>query len=85
MVRNQILSPRPAGMVRFLKKVEGQMRRLDRSQIREMLHRLLAWIGRTRRKEPEPPAADPFAYVTAPKKPRPSNRSAAALAELPEE
>jgi hypothetical protein len=38
------------------------------------------------KKEPEePPAADPYAYVTAPKKPRPSNRSAAAVAEMPEE
>jgi hypothetical protein len=36
------------------------------------------------RKEPDPPA-DPYAYVTAPKKPRPSNRSAAAVLELPEE
>jgi hypothetical protein len=39
-----------------------------------------------RRKEPEePPAADPYAYVTAPKKPRPSNRSSAAVLELPKE
>jgi hypothetical protein len=38
------------------------------------------------KKEPEePPAADPYAYVTAPKRPRPSNRSAAAVAEVPEE
>lgn len=38
------------------------------------------------RKEPDnPPAADPYAYVTAPKRPRPSNRGAAAVAELPEE
>lgn len=36
------------------------------------------------RKEPEPPAADPYAYVTAPKRPRPSNRSAAAVAEIEE-
>jgi alkanesulfonate monooxygenase SsuD/methylene tetrahydromethanopterin reductase-like flavin-dependent oxidoreductase (luciferase family) len=36
------------------------------------------------KKEPEPPAADPYAYVTAPKKPRPSNRSAAAVAEMEE-
>ncbi|HEX4604976.1 MAG TPA: hypothetical protein VH724_13340 [Candidatus Angelobacter sp.] len=52
-----------------------------------ILHRMLAWLGRGFRKEPgtpEPPA-DPYAYVTAPKKPRPSNRSAAAVAELPEE
>lgn len=36
------------------------------------------------RKEPEPPAADPYAYVTAPRRPRPSNRGAA-VAELPDE
>ena len=35
------------------------------------------------KKEPEePPAVDPYAYVTAPKKPRPSTRSGAAVAEL---
>jgi hypothetical protein len=50
-----------------------------------MLHRVLSWISRTRRKEPDPPAVDPYAYVTAPKKPRTPNRSAAAVAELPEE
>jgi hypothetical protein len=37
------------------------------------------------RKQPEPPAEDPYAYVTAPKKPRPSNRSAAAVLDLPKE
>jgi hypothetical protein len=36
------------------------------------------------RKEPDPPAADPYAYVMAPKRPRPSNRGAAAVAELDE-
>jgi hypothetical protein len=52
-----------------------------------ILQRVLAWIRRGFRKEPgiaEPPA-DPYAYVTAPNKPRPSNRGAAAVAELPEE
>jgi len=32
----------------------------------------------------KPPEADPFAYVTAPKKPRPPHRSAAAVADPPE-
>jgi len=41
-------------------------------------------ISRLLRGKPEPPA-DPYAYVTAPKKPRPPYRSAAAVAELPEE
>jgi hypothetical protein len=45
---------------------------------------LLERIRKFFRKEPESPA-DPYAYVTAPKRPRPSNRSAAAVAELPEE
>ncbi|HET8825354.1 MAG TPA: hypothetical protein VFM77_09505 [Terriglobales bacterium] len=33
------------------------------------------------RREPEQPQ-DPYAYVTAPRKPRPSSRSAAAVADL---
>jgi hypothetical protein len=36
------------------------------------------------RKEPEMPE-DPYAYVTAPRNPRTPNRSAAAVAEWPEE
>jgi len=44
----------------------------------------MGWLPRPARKEPEPPL-DPYAYVTAPKKPRPSNRSGAAVAELPED
>jgi hypothetical protein len=56
----------------------------DRPRLRELLHRLTGWLRRSARKEPEPPV-DPFAYVTAPKKPRPSNRSGAAVAELPED
>jgi hypothetical protein len=59
----------------------------DHSRINTIFRRFLAWIKGGVRKEPEPPGypGDPFAYVTAPKKPRPSNRSAAAIAELPEE
>jgi hypothetical protein len=56
----------------------------DRSRLRELLRRLTGWLRRSARKEPEPPV-DPFAYVTAPKKPGPSNRSGAAVAELPED
>jgi hypothetical protein len=33
-------------------------------------------------KPEEPPAADPYAYVSAPKRPRPSTRSGAAVAEF---
>jgi hypothetical protein len=63
------------------------MNQSDRSRIGTILHRFLGWIKRGMRKEPEPPGypGDPYAYVTAPKKPRPSGRSAAAVAELPEE
>ena len=56
----------------------------NRSQLRELFRRLTGWLRLSARKEPEPPV-DPYAYVTAPKKPRPSNRSGAAVAELPEE
>ena len=55
----------------------------ENSRIREIFRRLTSWLRRNARKEPEPPV-DPYAYVTAPKKPRPSNRSGAAVAELPE-
>jgi len=44
----------------------------------------MGWLSQRARKEPEPPV-DPYAYVTAPKKARPSNRSGAAVAELPED
>ncbi len=37
-----------------------------------------------RRKKPEQPE-DPYAYVTAPKRPRPPARSAAAVADRPED
>jgi hypothetical protein len=50
----------------------------------ERLRRLFRLDPR-RKKPEEPPAVDPFSYVTAPKKPRPSNRGAAAVMELPEE
>jgi hypothetical protein len=42
-------------------------------------------IKRVFRKEPRLPEEDPYAYVAAPKKPRPPYRSAAAVAEEPEE
>ena len=56
----------------------------DHSRLRRFFRRLMGWLPRPARKEPEPPL-DPYAYVTAPKKPRPSNRSGAAVAELPED
>jgi len=42
-------------------------------------------IKRLFKKEPRLPEEDPYAYVTAPKKPRPPYRSAAAVAEKPED
>ena len=60
------------------------MPQYERSRLRELFRRLTGWLRRQSRKEPEPPV-DPYSYVTAPKKPRPSNRSGAAVAELPEE
>jgi hypothetical protein len=50
----------------------------------KQLRRIQAALERIKkliRKEPEPPAPDPYDYVTAPKKPRPSNRGAVAVAE----
>ncbi|HEY7406475.1 MAG TPA: hypothetical protein VIB39_23305 [Candidatus Angelobacter sp.] len=60
------------------------MSKTEQSRILRMIRQLLGLFGRKMRREPEAPP-DPYAYVTAPKRPRPSNRSAAAVAELPEE
>jgi hypothetical protein len=60
------------------------MPQYERSRLRELFRRLTGWLRRPSRKEPEPPV-DPYAYVTAPKKPKPSNRSGAAVAELSED
>ncbi len=49
--------------------------------IRNPLVLALNAIKRLFKKEPPP---DPYAYVTAPKKPRPPYRSSAAVAELDE-
>jgi hypothetical protein len=47
--------------------------------------RMLAAFRRLLRKRRDPEPQDPYAYVTAPRKPRPNSRSGAAVAELPEE
>jgi hypothetical protein len=60
------------------------MPQLENSRIRELFRRMMGLFRRRASKEPEPPV-DPYAYVTAPKKPWPSNRSGAAVAELPED
>jgi hypothetical protein len=52
---------------------------------RLLLHRIAKRLRALFSKEPEQPPEDPHAHVTAPKRPRPSGRSAAAVAEMPEE
>jgi len=56
-------------------------------RIRETIRRALAAIRKKLGKSSDRPdlPQDPYAYVTAPKRPRPSNRGAAAIAELPED
>ncbi len=60
------------------------MPQAENSRLRKLFRRLTGWLRPSVRKEPEPPV-DPYAYVTAPRKPRPSNRSGAAVAELSED
>jgi hypothetical protein len=48
------------------------------------LQRWFSFIKRFFKRQPDPPE-DPYAYVTAPKKPRPPYRSAAAVADRPED
>jgi hypothetical protein len=55
----------------------------EKGRIRAALERIKSFFKRAT--EPPPPAEDPYAYVTAPRKPRPSARSAAAVADRPEE
>ena len=56
------------------------MRRSENSRIREWLDTVKCFFKR----KPDVPE-DPYAYVTAPKKPRPPYRSAAAVADRPED
>ena len=57
-------------------------KRINRERLEALYRRVLERLrGRRKPQEPE----DPFAYVAATKKPRPSAGSAAAVAELPEE
>ena len=58
---------------------------MKKDSIRRTLAKAVAeFIKRRRKGEPEEPA-DPHAYVTAPKKPRPNQGSTAAVLELPED
>jgi hypothetical protein len=62
------------------------MTNLFLERMNSVLQRLLRIFHPFSSRSPEPGnPADPHAYVTAPKKPRPMNRSGAAVAELPEE
>lgn len=56
------------------------------SRFRKLLARLRYLLRRRKEVKPrDPEPQDPFAYVTAPLRPRPYPRSGAAVAELPEE
>jgi hypothetical protein len=56
---------------------------MERHSLRERMRHTMASLKRLlKREEPEPPD-DPYAMVTAPKKPRPPHRSAA-VADEPE-
>ena len=57
-------------------------KRINRETLKALYRRVLERLRR--RREPQEPK-DTFAYVAAPKKPRPSAGNAAAVAELPEE
>jgi hypothetical protein len=54
--------------------------RYENRRIRELLNRIKRFFKR----KPDTPE-DPYAYVMAPKKPRPPYRTAAAVADLPED
>jgi hypothetical protein len=58
----------------------GNVAKRCKQYSRTVFRRLKRWITG----KPEPPE-DPYAYVTAPKKPRPPYRSAAAVADRPDE
>jgi len=61
-------------------KQHGSRRQQLRAAIRAYIERIM----RRGKSEPEQPE-DPYAYVTAPKKPRPHQGSAAAVVDLPQE
>jgi len=52
---------------------------------KKWLHVAIEKAVRLFKREPRLPEEDPYAYVTAPKKPRPPYRSAAAVADRPED
>ena len=63
-----------------VREKHGHVRRSKTGRIRAALDR----IKRLFRRTPDAPE-DPLAYVTAPKKPRPPSRGAAAVAEEPDD
>jgi hypothetical protein len=54
------------------------------NRLRAAFQRIMRLLRKGPKKEPEAPQ-DPYAYVTAPLRPRRPNRGAAAVAEWPEE
>src|SRR5690242_15716985 len=55
-------------VVGFLRAGSQYMSQSKHSRLRELFRRLTSWLRRHAPREPEPPV-DPYAYVTAPKKP----------------
>jgi hypothetical protein len=51
----------------------------------DLIRAVIERIKRLFKRKPDVPEDDPYVYVTAPKKPRPPYRSAAAVAEWPED
>jgi hypothetical protein len=64
-------------------RLRKEVSHMERRSLRERVRRTMASLKRRLKREgPEPPD-DPYAMVTAPKKPRPPHRSAA-VADEPE-
>jgi len=60
------------------------MEKQKTNRLRAVFQRIMRLFRKGPRKEPEAPQ-DPYAYVTAPLRPKRPNRGAAAVAEFPEE
>ena len=58
---------------------------MKKESLRRAVEKAIAEFIKRRRKGEPGEAADPHSYVTAPKKPRPHQGSAAAVLELPDE
>jgi hypothetical protein len=65
-------------------QISTMLKRLIMARKRNSIRGFLDKMKRLFRRTPDPPPADTYAYVPAPKKPKPSSRSAAAVIEAPE-